>query len=135
MSQLLNFSESVLIAMHGLALMAMEPGRQLSTGEIADRIASSDNTVSKVLQRLAKENLVSSTRGPSGGFVLSQTPEKISLLKIYEAIEGKVDEKRCVFGQTSCLFDECLFGGVVDKVRRDMNGYFAGRTLRDLVRK
>jgi Rrf2 family protein len=135
MSQLLNFSESVLIAMHGLALMAKEPGRQISTKEIAGRIASSDNTVSKVLQRLVKENLISSTRGPSGGFILSQSPDKISLLRIYEAIEGKVDDERCLFRQTGCLFDECLFGGMMDRIRKEMNGYFSGKTLRDLAGK
>jgi Rrf2 family protein len=135
MSQLLNFSESVLIAMHGLALMAREPGRQISTKEIAERIDSSENTVSKVLQRLVKENLVSSTRGPSGGFLLSQAPDRISLLAVFEAIEGKVDESKCLFRQKDCLFDDCLFGGMMDRIRKEMSGYFSGKTLRDLAGK
>jgi Rrf2 family protein len=42
----------------------------------------------KVLQQLARANILLSVRGPQGGFVLARTAEKISLLEIIEAVEG-----------------------------------------------
>ena len=45
----------------------------------------------KVLQQLVKARILTSERGPSGGFSLRRTPSKISLQEIIEAIEGPIE--------------------------------------------
>ncbi len=42
----------------------------------------------KVLQQLARANVLRSKRGPHGGFSLARPPKKINLLQIIEAVEG-----------------------------------------------
>ncbi|MBN1411472.1 MAG: Rrf2 family transcriptional regulator [Spirochaetales bacterium] len=133
MSRLVNFSESSLIAMHSLLLMAREPGKQLNTKEIAEKIAASENTVSKVLQRLVKDGLISSNRGPSGGFNLVSAPDNITLLRIFEAIEGRIEDGCCPFRHQECLFKECLFGGLICKIQDELKDYLQGKSLKVLA--
>jgi Rrf2 family protein len=45
----------------------------------------------KIMQQLVKANVLSSKRGPRGGFMLARTPSKITMLEIIEAVEGPVD--------------------------------------------
>jgi Rrf2 family protein len=42
----------------------------------------------QLLRDLAKQGILTSTRGGGGGFVLGRSPEEISLLEIIEAVEG-----------------------------------------------
>jgi Rrf2 family protein len=42
----------------------------------------------QIFQRLRKADLVAGRRGPGGGYVLTRSPEKISLREVIEAIEG-----------------------------------------------
>jgi Rrf2 family protein len=45
----------------------------------------------KVLQQLVKSRILSSERGPSGGFALRRPPNKITMLDIIESIEGPIE--------------------------------------------
>ncbi len=42
----------------------------------------------KILQQLVKANILRSKRGPNGGFSLTKTPEKITMLQVIEAADG-----------------------------------------------
>ena len=42
----------------------------------------------KILQQLVRANVLRSKRGPRGGFTLAQTPKKITMLQIVEAVDG-----------------------------------------------
>ncbi|MBT3233186.1 MAG: Rrf2 family transcriptional regulator [Calditrichaeota bacterium] len=58
--------------------------------------------LAKILGTLATANIVESTRGPKGGFVLSADPEKISLLEIAQLIEHFDVPGKCILGYRSC---------------------------------
>lgn len=42
----------------------------------------------KILQQLVRANILRSKRGPRGGFVLSKSMSKITMLEIVEAVDG-----------------------------------------------
>ena len=42
----------------------------------------------KIMQHLVRVNVLTSKRGPRGGFSLGRSPKKITLLEIIEAVEG-----------------------------------------------
>ena len=56
----------------------------------------------KLMQKLNKAKLVKSTMGPKGGFELSNSPEKISLLEIIEIIQGPLSINKCILGKYNC---------------------------------
>ena len=70
--------------------------------EIAEYIAASEHTVGKLLQTLVKQNVVNSTKGPSGGFYISKEQLKRPIITIVEAIDGKQAFKECGLGLNNC---------------------------------
>ena len=50
--------------------------------------------LAKIFQSLVKAGIIRSTRGSGGGFALVKTPNKISVLEVIEAIEGKIAFQR-----------------------------------------
>ena len=59
--------------------------------EVADALGVPVDYLLKILQQLVRARILSSTRGPAGGFQLQKRPEKITLLAIVEAIDGPLD--------------------------------------------
>jgi len=72
-----------------MAYMARDPVKVCSAVEIATNIGLELPTVSKILKRLARNELVVSRRGPGGGYMLTRLPREISVADIIEAIEGQ----------------------------------------------
>ncbi len=128
MSNILALSEAATIGLHSIVLIAKEK-EKLNVNQIAERIGSSKHHVAKVLQRLAKENYVSSNRGPAGGFVLKKDPKEISLLEIYEAIEGKIETQTCPGTKETCPFGLCILGEVSTKLNAEFVSFLKNQTL------
>lgn len=128
MSNVMALSEAATIGIHSMALIAMSQ-EKLNVGQIAERIGSSKHHVAKVMQRLAKENFVSSNRGPTGGFILKKQPAEISLLEIYEAIEGSVAVETCPGNKEDCPFGSCLLGDVSHKLTTEFIKFLKMQTL------
>lgn len=53
----------------------------------------------QVVTQLRDADLVKGRRGPGGGYVLSRSPEKISVREVVEAIEGKIALVACQEGE------------------------------------
>jgi len=56
---------------------------------LSKRLGISKSFLAKVLQSLARENIVKSYKGASGGFVLESNPDEVSLLTVLKAAEGR----------------------------------------------
>jgi Rrf2 family protein len=85
------------------------------------------------MQRLVKEGFLSSNRGPSGGFKLSIEPAGITLLQIYEAIEGQVKVISCPHEKQVCPFGKCILGTVVSRMTQTFRDHLSTQTLADLM--
>jgi len=134
MSHVIRISEAASMALHAMAFLASEPERTVPSKEMASTLGRSEAHLSKVLQRLAKGGLVNSTRGPKGGFVLKRPAGEISLLEIYECIEGPLEETKCLLDQPICGGGKCIFGELLNKVDQEARDYLSGRKLSDSPR-
>lgn len=132
MSSILQLSEASLLALHSMALIAKSKNL-VSTKEIAATLDASENHLAKVLQRLVKNNFVTSIRGPKGGFKLQKDPAEITLLDVYEAIEGKAELKQCHLNNEKCPFGGCILGNLNAKFHSDFMNYFKNKTLKDFL--
>lgn len=63
----------------------------------------------KILQQLVRASILRSKRGPRGGFSMSMSPKKITMLQIIEAVDGPLS------GQSN-LFDPPAKGKFTNKV-------------------
>nr|WP_301907211.1 Rrf2 family transcriptional regulator [uncultured Anaerostipes sp.] len=72
-----------------LLVIAHTPGHApVKSYTLSDRLGLSDSYLKKIMRQLVVAKLVDSEAGKKGGFVLKRTPENISLLDVFEAIEG-----------------------------------------------
>jgi Rrf2 family protein len=134
MSKLIHISEAASLAIHSLALIAASK-EPVSAARIAATLLASRNHVAKVLQHLVKYHYLDSTRGPAGGFILKIAPERITLLEVYELIEGNIGNDYCRVHFSNCPFMECVFGGIREKLTEEFRQYFQQRKISDIIKK
>lgn len=131
---IINISEAANLAMHALAYIANHPDEEpVSTGYVAKTMEASEAHLSKVFQRLTKAGLVKSIRGPKGGFALAKEPKDITLLEIYEALDGTLSNQDCLFGHPVCDRNYCVFGDLITNVHVQIDNHFTQTTLADLI--
>lgn len=70
---------------------------------IAREIDGPEAFVAKILQQLAKRNLINSTKGPNGGFEMDQRMiEETKLIHVVETFDGREIFNRCGLGLSEC---------------------------------
>jgi len=131
MTKILAIPEANSIAFHGMALIAKSE-IAINANDIAEITNSSKHHTSKVLQRLVKEGMLGSTRGPSGGFYLKKQADKIMLIEILEALEGNVAVNDCPIDNDVCPFGACLMGGICYDIGETLLNYLRTHTLADM---
>lgn len=132
MSKIVAYSEAASIGIHSMVLISRS-GEMMNVMKIAEATGSSKHHVAKILQRLVKDGFLSSTRGPSGGFALNIDPAEITLLRIYEAIEGKINIPNCPNEHQVCPFGKCIMGNVVGQMTQLFIDYLTKNTVADLI--
>lgn len=132
MARIIQLSEAASLAIHAIVLIGKSEGL-INVNTISERTGASRNHLAKVMQRLVKDGYVSSTRGPSGGFVLKKKPSEITLLDIYQSIEGKILIEGCPLDRPVCPFDKCLMGGIINKLSLEFKNYLKEQKLSDYL--
>ena len=91
-------------AIKAVIYLASRPEESDKAGmkEIAGHIQASEHTVGKILQTLARQGLINSTKGPSGGFFISKAQREQPISQIVESIEGDQVFKECGLGLSKC---------------------------------
>ncbi|HEX5551861.1 MAG TPA: Rrf2 family transcriptional regulator [Chitinophagaceae bacterium] len=79
-----------------------EQGGKLGIQEIAKAIESPMYFTGKILQNLVKAKLISSAKGPNGGFYLSADAKPIPVIRILEVLGCDAFFKNCALGLSHC---------------------------------
>lgn len=80
-------------AMLDLALNAKE--KPITLADISQRQGISLSYLEQLFSRMRKQGLVSSARGPGGGYRLSRDSSDINIAQVIEAVDEKVSLNRC----------------------------------------
>ncbi len=89
---------------------------------------------SKVLKILAKESILSSTRGTQGGYMLARPPSEITLLEIMIATEGPMAINACVDNDQPCdRSHSCELAPHWIAINHILNREFSNITLQTFV--
>lgn len=132
MARLIQLSEAASLAIHAMILIG-RADHIINVNKIADITGSSRNHLSKVLQRLIKDNFLKSTRGPTGGFSLNKKASEITLADIYQSINGIIIDTGCPMNHSTCPFDKCLFGGIINKLSAEFKLFLENKTIENYL--
>jgi Rrf2 family protein len=133
MAKIVTLSEAASIALHAMILVGRSNGKPLNVDDIAEICSSSRHHVAKVMQRLAKDGFVGSTRGPNGGFFLLKKANEISLLEVYESIEGRIAITECPMDKQICNFDRCFLNNIARDLTMQFSGYMKNQKLSEYL--
>ena len=73
-----------------LRLVEADTSRPVPCSRLAAEGKMPERFLLQILRHLVNHGIMQSTRGVDGGYTLTRTPDKISLLDILEAIEGPI---------------------------------------------
>ena len=130
------YSRSAEYAIRGCVHMAaLSPGEYALVKNIAAEAGIPSHFLAKILQKLARDGFLKSSKGPGGGFRLSLPAEEISMLRIVEAVDGAGRYERCIGGSPEC--NDRAPCGMHDSwkaLRSRIIGYLGGTSIADLAK-
>jgi Rrf2 family iron-sulfur cluster assembly transcriptional regulator len=105
----------------------------VTLSDIAGRQGISLSYLEQLFARLRRKGLVTSTRGPGGGYRLATEPNNIHVAEIVTAINENVDATRCG-GEKNCDKDKrCLTHYLWEDLSSRIHDFLDNITLGDLV--
>ena len=108
----------------------------ISLAEISLRQGISLSFLEQLFLRLKKNNLVLSSRGSRGGYVLSKPPEDIKLSSIINAVDEKIKTVKCKKeSKRGCngKLIKCITHDLWDDLESHINVFFEKNTLKDII--
>ena len=115
-------------------LARVGPDKRVQAQEVAAAEDIPAPILAKVLQQLARSNLVNSFKGPGGGFSLMQRPSEINLYEIFRVVDGVQDLDRCAVGLAECNdFAPCPLHDTWKSVRVHLVQYLKKTTLEEMA--
>ena len=123
-------------AIRGVLFLAKNTGKnqKLGSKEVSEKTDIPAPFLAKIFQRLAKEGLIKSTKGPKGGFYMTEKESGNSLLDIITCIDGMESFTSCFLGLPNCSDDNpCVVHRVAALRRDDMLRELGNRRIRDLA--
>jgi Rrf2 family protein len=129
-----NSSKYALKAVLYLAVNSSEVKKVL-VKNISDPINVPQAYIAKLLQELSRHNIVSSTRGPNGGFYLTAENKKTPLIAIVSVIDGANRLNSCLLSLENCNADKpCPLHKFAGPFRTDLIQNLENNTIRDMAK-
>lgn len=101
--------------------------------ELSAAVNAPANYLSKTLNHLARAGVLTSTRGPSGGFRLTKDPSRVNLAEVVKVFIGGAP-KRCLLGHGPCGTNrECSVHERWKPLSGQLDDFFRRTTLADLA--
>ena len=117
-------------------LAKIDNDQPTSLTEISLRQGISISFLEQIFLMLKKSNLVKSSRGPSGGYLLTKSPEEIKLSSIIKAVNERVKTLGCKReSKKSCNGKsiKCITHNLWDELEIHINNFFEKNTLKDII--
>ena len=121
-------------AVRTILYLAKDPNHLASATDIAKAMQIPKSFLAKILQRLVRSRILTSSRGASGGFQLAQLPSEISLLQIMETVQGPACINVCAVDKRRCgLSDNCMVHPIWLKMREEVEARLRDQTIDKLI--
>lgn len=127
-------SQAVGNAASALACIAAIGGPSLLVKEISQQCNLPSAYLAKIINQLARRNVVRTQRGVGGGVTLSRPAEEISLYDLCVALEDPIVHPRCLLGNEVCSDERaCPAHEFSMRQRLDMSIFLKQTTIADIA--
>jgi Rrf2 family transcriptional regulator, iron-sulfur cluster assembly transcription factor len=101
------FSKTCQYALRGVIFIATNSsnGDAIGSKAVAESLAVPQQFLAKILQQLVRHNILSSIKGPHGGFYLTGQNLETDLLTVVRCIDGDSVLNTCLLGLPTCNSD------------------------------
>lgn len=126
-----NSSKYAIKAVLFLALNSKD-NKKIMVKDISKPINVPQAYIAKLLQELSKKNIISSSRGPKGGFYLSKANMENSLMDIINIIDGEKRLIACVLSLEKCNLEKpCPLHELVYPLKTKFIKVLQDRTIKE----
>ncbi len=129
------YSRSAEYAIRALVHLASLPAGEYALAKnVAVECGAPAHFLAKIMQDMARDGFLKSSKGPRGGFRLRPAAAEISLMQIVEAVDGVGRYDRCPAGSPEC--NDRVACGMHDSwmvLRSRIIGYLEGTSIADLA--
>jgi Rrf2 family protein len=109
----------------------------MDSDTLSRELSISKSFLAKILQALAKNDILKSYKGVNGGFTLAKDPKEIHMLDVMSAVEGKAPAVfDCAPSTKNCpseKADICSIWPFLNKLQRKIDSFLANLTLADIL--
>lgn len=103
--------------------------------QISERQDVSVSYLEQILNTLRRSGIIQSVKGPGGGYVLSRSPEGISIGEILRELEGPVAITSCLDPAEGCVrIDSCVTHLLWKSLGENIERFLDSMTLKDLLK-
>ncbi len=128
-----NSSKYAIKAVLFLAVNSNE-NKKVMIKDISKPINVPQAYIAKLLQELSKQKIISSTRGPNGGFYLSDNNRKQSIMSIIDVIDGEEKLSFCMLSLKECDNEKpCPLHKIAYTYRSELLNRLNEKTIEDLA--
>lgn len=131
----MRFTSKSEYAVRAIICLAKSGGdKPVQTREISEKEGISRFLIDQVFMSLRKSGLVKSIRGRSGGYLLTKSPEKISIGEIIKSIEGPISILKCCGNGSACKKTAaCRPHSMWQKINTDIENILDSATIGGLL--
>jgi len=136
----LELTKKTDLAFQALSVIADSNGERVNGSKLAALLDISTQYLPHVMAPLTRAGWVSSVSGPRGGYTVTTRLDNISLLDLIEAVEGPIDDSRCLhLGPLhdpvgDCDTDmACALHGPWTKARKALLDELSATQLNDMI--
>ncbi len=112
-----------------------ELNKKCGATKIATKIGVSQPFTSKILQDLARHNIITSTKGRGGGFYISETNQKKTIIDLISVFEDHMQIYECILGLPQCTDENpCVLHHIYKDFKMEI-GAFLKKNIGKIIPK
>lgn len=105
--------------------------KRIMVKDMAEPINAPQAYLAKLLQELSRKDVISSVKGPKGGFYLSEENLELSLMDVVNVIEGDNRFHTCVLSLEKCNADKpCPLHNLISPSKSKFNESLNQKTIK-----
>ena len=133
---MVKFSKKIEYSLIALRYISGAKDEVITAKEISNKYNIPYELLAKILQKLKKENILTSNQGVNGGYKLSKPLTEISLSELIDKIEGKTAIVECLHTDniSECYISDCCsIKDPINKMQIELENLLKTKMVSDFI--